>query len=115
MQSAQQFQREAGVAGMRQAVEHADAVRPAWSSIALDHVRDFALHHAGREPFLGEDIRAWAEQNDCPTPPDGRAWGAVIKAAARSGLIRKTGEFRKVKLSGHDSKFGPLWIAGGRA
>ena len=115
MQSAQQIQREAGVVGMRQAVEHADAVQPAWSSIALDHVRDFVHHHQGRDAFLGEDIRKWAEDNGCPTPPDGRAWGAVIKAAGRSGLIRKTGVFRKVKLSGHDSKFGPLWIGGGRA
>lgn len=70
---------------MSRAVTHAERVEPGWKSTALAAVRDFAASHA---EFLTEDVRAV-----CPTPADAdtRAWGAVMQAARRAGVIEAHG------------------------
>ena len=74
--------------GMQQAVDHADSVSFQWSERAYGHVFDFCQH---RRPFLTEDARAFAEARGFSQPPDGRAWGAVMKRAFANGLVKKVG------------------------
>jgi hypothetical protein len=74
--------------GMRRAVDHADRVAPQWSEQALDAVRAFSLT---RDHITSEQVRQWAEKDGLSAPPDGRAWGAIMRRAAKEGLIRKIG------------------------
>ena len=81
--------------GMRQAVEHADAVHGNWSERAMDMLKDYLelLRYGLGEgqQFTSEMVREYAEQMGLPDPPDKRAWGAVMVKAARAGLIVKKG------------------------
>lgn len=74
--------------GMQRAVEHADDVKPYWSDMAMTWVLVYRDMHA---EFLAEDVRAYAHAGGLPGPPDGRAWGAVIRRAAKAGHIVKVG------------------------
>lgn len=74
--------------GIRRAVEHADAVVMDWSSHALVKLLEYAAMH---DIFMVEDVRVYAEVKGLPAPPDGRAWGAVVQRAAKSGQIIKLG------------------------
>lgn len=64
-----------------------------WKDRAIDALRAF-IATIGDSDFINEDVVAWADkERGLPAPPDGRAWGAVISSARRSGLIRATGRF----------------------
>lgn len=78
--------REGRDVGMAQAVDHADAVDPSWSDVAMEYVKVFARR--GCE-FMGEDVRTYAQERGMPEPPDRRAWGAVLVRAAKRGLIKR--------------------------
>lgn len=80
--------------GMRRAVEHANRDVEGWSEHAITIVRCFALMRD--EPFLAEDVREYAQTLEFPRAPDQRAWGAVMKQAAKRGVIRMAG-FRLAK------------------
>lgn len=78
-------------AGIEQAADHADRAVPNWSGDAEAAIGHYCRAHAGQQ-FLGEDIRQWAEDMQyvsCAT--DGRAWGAVMRRAAMTGVLRKVG------------------------
>jgi hypothetical protein len=60
-----------------------------WVDDALTYVEAFTRHTDG--PFLGEQVREWAEARGLAAPPDGRAWGAVMQAAKRRHLLRSCG------------------------
>jgi hypothetical protein len=75
--------------GMRRAVTHANADLPDWSRNAYRFLVRFARRN---HEFLAEDVVAKAAESNCvEAPPEPRAWGAVIRAAARAGVIRKHG------------------------
>lgn len=60
-----------------------------WKRAARGYLLEFLVGR--RAPFLAEDVRQFAESHRLESPPDGRAWGAVIQSAARERLIRKVG------------------------
>lgn len=78
------------------AVEHADAVEWSWGARAynllLEAIRLRQKLGRGDVPFMGEDVRRWAEGvRGLPEPPDPRAWGAVLQKACRAKLIERAG------------------------
>ena len=76
--------------GIERAAEKAERIEPGWIDAAVGHVLTFALKR-WPEPFLAEDVRAYAEGLGLPQPTDGRAWGHVLKAAAKRGIVTRAG------------------------
>lgn len=74
-------------AGMKASTAHADAVSPTWSERALAFLHEFAVDH---RQFPAEHVRLYAHNKGLPMPPDGRAWGSVMRSAAFKNWIRKT-------------------------
>lgn len=72
--------------GIARAGEHAGH---AWKRGARGYLLEYVATHTG--PFLAEDVRGYAEARGFEIPPDGRAWGAVFRSAARDNVIRKVG------------------------
>lgn len=60
-----------------------------WKRSARGYLLEFLTVRPS--PFLAEDVREFAEVRGLEAPPDGRAWGAVMRAAARDRLIDKVG------------------------
>lgn len=75
--------------GIQRSAEHANAVESEWTGQALGMLTAFA-RQAGA-PFLIEEVRAWAEKQGLPPPPDARSWGAVARRAAAKKRIAKVG------------------------
>lgn len=81
-------------AGIATAIDHADAVTPAWSERAFVELQAAIAMRRRANPgltFMAEDVRRFAERRGLPAPPDPRAWGGVLQRAARAGLIVKAG------------------------
>lgn len=77
--------------GMATAEASANATFPIWSLRAKDSLVRYLGVRNG-EPFMTEDFRIWAETTDnLPTPPTGRAYGAVMVKAMKAGLIKRVG------------------------
>jgi hypothetical protein len=78
--------------GIRAAVEHADAEQssPKWSDQAEAYA-EMMIAKRGYKPFLMEEIVQAAIRDGIPEPPDRRAWGHVIRALAKRGVVRKMG------------------------
>jgi hypothetical protein len=98
--------RAKGGEGMKAAAEHAERQFPGW--------RDSVLKALGRylgtrkaAPFLAEDFVQWARFR-VKEPPDGRAWGNAMKAAAAKGIIQKVG-YAPAESSNYSPKV--LWQA----
>lgn len=70
-----------------------------WQSLALAVVEEYAKTH---EYFLAEDVREYG-QHLLPEPPEPRAWGAVLKAAVRRGIIMADGT-AKARTSNNSPK-----------
>ena len=86
---------------------HADELDPNWSDRAYSALTLYCTK--ATEPFIIEDVRAWAEGLGLISPPhDSRAWGAVIRRAAGNGLVSKVG-FAPAKSSNLSPKV--LWQA----
>ncbi len=96
--------RDAGIAA---AVEHADREIADWSDRAVGMVRWFAEDIA-LGAFLTEDVRDWSRSR-LPPPPDGRAWGAVMRRAKQAGYIVPAG-YRAARSSNLSPKV--LWARG---
>jgi hypothetical protein len=60
-----------------------------WRRWARGYLMEYIAAHSG--PFLAEDVRAFADACHFQHPPDGRAWGIVLRNAAREGLVVKVG------------------------
>jgi len=71
------------------ASEPSNAVEPAWSERAYNTLLRFL--ETRLTPFLTEDVRVWADEAGLPGPPDRRAWGSIIKRAAKAEQIVKVG------------------------
>jgi hypothetical protein len=91
--------------GMNRAVDHADQVEPGWSQRAYDMLEGYALSHF---EFMTEDCRVWAHGEGLPTPPDGRAWGAVTLRAVKAGLI-VCDRYRKTRIPPAHATPRPVW------
>ncbi len=97
---------EARDIGIQRSVDHANREEPEWSGQALGLLRAYA---AANGPFLIETFRAWAHTQRLPLPPDGRAFGAVVKRAAhgKHAFIARTGGTARAASSHCSDK--PLW------
>jgi hypothetical protein len=80
--------RAAADAGMGQAADHADRVNPGWTGAAEAQLRAYARQHP---TFATEDVRTWAQRQGLPRPPDGRAWGLVVRKARMAGVLTPAG------------------------
>ena len=89
--------------GIDRAGEHAGDV---WKRRARGYLLEFLATNPG--PFLGEQLRWFAEDRGLPYPPDGRAWGGILKSAAHDKLIRKVG-YAPAKSSNLSPKV--QWVA----
>jgi hypothetical protein len=89
--------------GMARAAAHADAIKALWTEAAMHVFELYLAEHA--EPFLAEQFIAWS-RGYIDQPPDGRAWGSVLAAARRRGLIDRVGTANAV-TSNLSPK--PLW------
>jgi hypothetical protein len=89
--------------GMETATAHADTVTPEWRDIAYAFLQSRRL----KGVFLVEDIRKAAE-GIVPEPPDSRAWGSVIRRAAKAELVEKVGVQAKASAVCHRG-FASLW------
>jgi DNA polymerase len=79
----------------------ADAADPTWMSAAWDALVVYLRTH---ETFFSDDF--WAGTS-LERPKESRALGPVVLRAARQGLMRKSGEFRKSAASNMTEK--PVW------
>ena len=91
--------------GIQNSVEHADRVEMFWSESAYGHLMDYCRL---QQAFLTEEAREFAESRGLTPPPDSRAWGAVIRRAAKNGLIQRVG-YKPAKSSNLSPKC--LWGA----
>src|SRR5574340_1762470 len=97
----EQRAREARDAGIRAAIDHANAVDPVGEQRAFAHVASkVALMQSGGST-TGENIRILAESLGLPSPADKRAWGAVMVRAAKAGLLRRNGWTTSIDPKGH--------------
>lgn len=78
--------------GMARAIDHAELVHAGWRAKALRAVADYITRDLFIGEFTAEDVRDWSK---LPEPPDRRAWGGIMMAAARAGWIKRTGEYRR--------------------
>ena len=78
--------------GMLASVMHAEVQNPLWQIRAMDSLRRYLNVIPMCSKFMTEDFRIWAETHDnLPTPPTGRAYGAVMMKAAKAMLIERMG------------------------
>lgn len=77
--------------GMQRAVDHAEEKVQSWSDIACTFLIQYIK--SGKE-FMVEDVRK-ASAGIVPEPPSLRAWGGVIRRAAKAGFIYRVG-YKKV-------------------
>jgi uracil-DNA glycosylase len=79
----------------------ADAADPNWMAAAWDALTEYVRTH---ETLFVDEF--WAETG-LQRPKESRALGPVVLRAAREGLIRKSGEFKKSAASNMTEK--PVW------
>ena len=65
---------------------------PNWQDRAIALLSIYLVSH---DTFITEDFRTWATANGLDEPQEPRAYGAVIRRAVKSGMIRATGEYRQ--------------------
>lgn len=87
-----QTARERRDEGMKRAIDRAEELHEGWSDLAYDFLKGYIKINP---VFQVEDVR-FASQGLVPTPRSQRAWGGVIRRAAKEGLIWQDG-FKKVK------------------
>lgn len=91
--------------GMQRAVIHADEIDDSWSAKALRYVMDYAKSH----PMITcEAVRAIAERDGLPVPPDRRAWGSVMTMAQKQKAIEWDSYTRAVDPKVHKNPVS-LW------
>lgn len=80
--------REARDDGMARVAAAVERVMPRWYDLAMEAVRQYALKH---DQFMCEAARADAEAKGLKKPHEKRAWGNVMRNAARAGYVTKVG------------------------
>lgn len=96
--------RKLAEAGAEVAALNADRVSGGeWTTRAWDFFVSFGQNTRGNQ-FMAEDVRHEAERSKkVPSPPDRRAWGAIILRAAKARLIVRTGYASNKDPSCHGS------------
>ena len=74
--------------GIKKSIDHADAVNHDWSEKAYECFKLFLKWRAGN--FQCETFREFSK-GMLPAPPSLRAYGHVIRRAAKDNLIRQVG------------------------
>jgi hypothetical protein len=88
--------------GMALAVDSANARHPIWSLRAIESLKRFLLISISASVFMTEEFRQWAENFDnLPTPPSGRAYGAVMIKAVKMRLITSYGYAKTTNPKAH--------------
>ena len=72
--------------GIKRAADNAEMNEHGWQEQALMFLMKFP-----EKRFQAEDVRSWAYSQGLTTPPNDRAWGAVIRKAKNQGCIRHVG------------------------
>ena len=90
--------------GMQGALERAADGMPQWPELAFDFLRRYARLHRDFAGWMV--VRSAATSPNFPAPPTGKAWGAVIKCAARLGWIERVGMTKDPFRHGNPI---PLW------
>ncbi len=99
------FLRDEGIA---LSADAADARNPLWQHRALETLKAYLRTH--RFQFMTEDFRRWAEsEGNLPTPPSGRAYGAVMTAAYKNRIIQHQGYCVTTNPKAHRTP-ASLWI-----
>lgn len=83
--------RKAANEGMQRAADHAEAETPGWNDRAATLVDQWLAQQPKGHLFTSVEVRAWAEQQGLPQPPDNRAWGSVIRRSVEIDAIVKAG------------------------
>lgn len=78
-----------------------------WRDAATKALQRFLLDLPSGKHFMTEDVREQVEPV-IGLPHDGRAWGQIIRGAARAGWIRRVG-YAPARSSNLSPK--PLWQA----
>jgi len=86
------------------AANKADRINIEWTSNAINYLVSFLK--TINKPFLVEDVRNYSITYGLEPPPDGRAWGHVIKLAQKNNLVETCG-FRAANSSNGSPKV--LW------
>ncbi len=86
------------------AADHANAVHPGWSEQAYGFLKEYIKTNRS---FMTEDVR-YASQGIVPIPPHLRAWGSVIKKAAKECLI-KHARYEQVKTASSHRAMASVW------
>lgn len=77
-------------AGIAQAIESADWKEPEWSEKAYKTLIAYLSNQHGE--FMTEQFRNWAKIfKRLSDPPSARAYGGIMRKAAKAGLIKKIG------------------------
>lgn len=94
------MKRDAGIA--RAAKRQSDA----WTERAVGYVMEYVVTH--REPFLCEAIREFALSRDGFKADQPKAWGHVMRVAAKLGVVKSVG-YAPANSSNRSAKV--LWLA----
>jgi hypothetical protein len=81
--------RQLGLFAAEMSAKHADVVNENWTADAYSLFVKFS--NENNRPFLTEEVRAYAEGQGLPSPPDGRAWGHIAKSCDRNKVIKSIG------------------------
>jgi hypothetical protein len=103
----EQIAHEKAESGMRRSLEHAEAESPGWSELAFKFVRLF-WSQRGDKQCVGRDIVLAAKEYGLIQPPTDKAWGAVLKRAAKAGVMVRVGTAKDTNRHGN---LVPLWAA----
>jgi hypothetical protein len=95
--------------GIKESHDHAEQHAAGWSTRALTCVSRYVGQTF--EPFLTEDVKAWAYENGLDKPPVDGAWGHVMRTAAKHKFIHRCGR-REAKSPGSHGKPMALWARG---
>lgn len=95
--------------GIERVSMKADLLDEGWTERAYCALSLYCLKfHA---PFIAEEVREWAEGEGLISPPhDSRAWGHIMRKAAKDKRIRKVG-YKAAKSSNLSPKV--LWATTG--
>lgn len=97
-------------AGIHQAITNAENQITDWPAEAMRALQMYLLDNPSRE-FMTEDLRDYAYNVlAVPYPPHCRAWGGIIQAAAKDGLIERV-SIAPVKTASSHMANASVWRA----